>query len=174
MGEMWSTGIGYYRNWFVNRMSHWSSHSNSGVEILGGWPNQWIQRFGAEKLVGEWQNGSKSNRLGFGFVGQFDRRRYSQILTATWAAIACVHAIRNATDYRPTVDERSTDPDKCQVRMTFWALNRFANGISVNEQFSFRIIVMGTNEKLTVNIHVDQLMDTIASNCTNVERLELR
>lgn len=33
---------------------------------------------------------------------------------------------------------------------------------------------MGTNEKLSVNIHVDQLMDAIASNCTNLERLELR
>lgn len=33
---------------------------------------------------------------------------------------------------------------------------------------------MGTNEKLTVNIHVDQLMDTIASNCLSLERLELR
>lgn len=33
---------------------------------------------------------------------------------------------------------------------------------------------MGTNEKLTVNIHVDQLMDTIALNCQNLERLELR
>ncbi|XP_055315592.1 F-box/LRR-repeat protein 2 isoform X2 [Sitodiplosis mosellana] len=37
-----------------------------------------------------------------------------------------------------------------------------------------KIVVMGTNEKLTVNIHVDQLMDTIASNCMNLERLELR
>ncbi|XP_037028905.1 F-box/LRR-repeat protein fbxl-1 isoform X1 [Bradysia coprophila] len=37
-----------------------------------------------------------------------------------------------------------------------------------------RIIVMGTNEKLSVNIHVDQLMDAIASNCGNLERLELR
>lgn len=33
---------------------------------------------------------------------------------------------------------------------------------------------MGTSEKLGVNIHVDQLMDTIASNCSNLERLELR
>lgn len=33
---------------------------------------------------------------------------------------------------------------------------------------------MGTNEKLGVNIHVDQLMDTVASNCMNLERLELR
>lgn len=33
---------------------------------------------------------------------------------------------------------------------------------------------MGTNEKLSVNIHVDQLMDTVASNCPNLERLELR
>ncbi|XP_031620016.1 F-box/LRR-repeat protein 2 isoform X2 [Contarinia nasturtii] len=37
-----------------------------------------------------------------------------------------------------------------------------------------KIIVMGTNEKIGVNIHVDQLMDTIASNCANLERLELR
>lgn len=37
-----------------------------------------------------------------------------------------------------------------------------------------RIIVMGTSEKLGVNIHVDQLMDAIASNCANLERLELR
>lgn len=37
-----------------------------------------------------------------------------------------------------------------------------------------KIIVMGTNEKLGVNIHVDQLMDTIASNLPNIERLELR
>uniref|UniRef100_A0A1I8P004 F-box domain-containing protein n=1 Tax=Stomoxys calcitrans TaxID=35570 RepID=A0A1I8P004_STOCA len=37
-----------------------------------------------------------------------------------------------------------------------------------------KILVMGTPEKLGVNIHVDQLMDTIASACTNLERLELR
>ena len=37
-----------------------------------------------------------------------------------------------------------------------------------------RIIVMGTAEKHGVNIHVDQLMDTIASSCGNLERLELR
>ncbi|KAM7364549.1 F-box/LRR-repeat protein FipoQ isoform 2-T2 [Cochliomyia hominivorax] len=37
-----------------------------------------------------------------------------------------------------------------------------------------KIIVMGTSEKLGVNIHVDQLMDTIASSCGNLERLELR
>ncbi|EDW81140.1 F-box/LRR-repeat protein 2 isoform X2 [Drosophila tropicalis] len=37
-----------------------------------------------------------------------------------------------------------------------------------------KIVVMGTAEKLGVNIHVDQLMDTIASNCGNLERLELR
>lgn len=40
--------------------------------------------------------------------------------------------------------------------------------------FFFRIIVMGTNEKIGVNIHVDQLMDTIASNLPQLERLELR
>lgn len=39
---------------------------------------------------------------------------------------------------------------------------------------SFRIVVMGTSEKLGVNIHVDQLMDAIASNCAALERLELR
>lgn len=33
---------------------------------------------------------------------------------------------------------------------------------------------MGTNEKLGVNIHVDQLMDAIAMNCAELERLELR
>lgn len=38
----------------------------------------------------------------------------------------------------------------------------------------YRILVMGTSEKLGVNIHVDQLMDTIASSCGNLERLELR
>uniref|UniRef100_A0A1A9WPN2 F-box domain-containing protein n=1 Tax=Glossina brevipalpis TaxID=37001 RepID=A0A1A9WPN2_9MUSC len=37
-----------------------------------------------------------------------------------------------------------------------------------------KILVMGTSEKLGVNIHVDQLMDTIASSCGNLERLELR
>lgn len=33
---------------------------------------------------------------------------------------------------------------------------------------------MGTHERLGVNIHVDQLMDGIANNCPNLERLELR
>lgn len=37
-----------------------------------------------------------------------------------------------------------------------------------------KIVVMGTSEKLGVNIHVDQLMDTIASSCGTLERLELR
>ncbi|XP_049810194.1 F-box/LRR-repeat protein 2 isoform X3 [Schistocerca nitens] len=37
-----------------------------------------------------------------------------------------------------------------------------------------KIIVMGTPERLGVNIHVDQLMDGIANNCPNLERLELR
>ncbi|TGZ47514.1 Uncharacterized protein DBV15_00211 [Temnothorax longispinosus] len=37
-----------------------------------------------------------------------------------------------------------------------------------------RILVMGTQERLGVNIHVDQLMDGIANNCPNLERLELR
>lgn len=39
---------------------------------------------------------------------------------------------------------------------------------------SARIIVMGTSERLSVNIHVDQLMDSIATNCPKLERLELR
>lgn len=33
---------------------------------------------------------------------------------------------------------------------------------------------MGTQERLGVNILVDQLMDGIANNCPKVERLELR
>lgn len=37
-----------------------------------------------------------------------------------------------------------------------------------------KIIVMGTFDRLGVNIHVDQLMDTIATNCLQLERLELR
>ncbi|XP_017759230.1 PREDICTED: uncharacterized F-box/LRR-repeat protein C02F5.7 isoform X2 [Eufriesea mexicana] len=37
-----------------------------------------------------------------------------------------------------------------------------------------KILVMGTSERLGVNIHVDQLMDGIANNCPNLERLELR
>nr|CAD7394401.1 unnamed protein product [Timema cristinae] len=37
-----------------------------------------------------------------------------------------------------------------------------------------KIVVMGTQERLGVNIHVDQLMDGIANNCPNLERLELR
>jgi hypothetical protein len=39
---------------------------------------------------------------------------------------------------------------------------------------SARIFVMGTTERLSVNIHVDQLMDSIATNCPKLERLELR
>ncbi|XP_050069592.1 F-box/LRR-repeat protein 7 isoform X1 [Anopheles maculipalpis] len=39
---------------------------------------------------------------------------------------------------------------------------------------NIRIIVMGTTERLGGNIHVDQLMDTIGSHCTKLERLELR
>lgn len=39
---------------------------------------------------------------------------------------------------------------------------------------SAKILVMGTNERLSVNIHVDQLMDAIAINCPKLERLELR
>lgn len=37
-----------------------------------------------------------------------------------------------------------------------------------------RILVMGTQERLGINILVDQLMDGIANNCPNLERLELR
>ncbi|GBP37737.1 hypothetical protein EVAR_29938_1 [Eumeta japonica] len=37
-----------------------------------------------------------------------------------------------------------------------------------------KILVMGTQERLGVNIHVDQLMDGIANKCPNLERLELR
>ncbi|PSN37261.1 hypothetical protein C0J52_24793 [Blattella germanica] len=36
------------------------------------------------------------------------------------------------------------------------------------------ILIMGTQERLGVNIHVDQLMDGIANNCIDIERLELR
>lgn len=39
---------------------------------------------------------------------------------------------------------------------------------------NIRIIVMGTTERLQVNIHVDQLMDAIASYCGRLERLELK
>lgn len=39
---------------------------------------------------------------------------------------------------------------------------------------SAKILVMGTNERIQVNIHVDQLMDAIATNCPKLERLELR
>lgn len=37
-----------------------------------------------------------------------------------------------------------------------------------------KILILGTNERLQVNIHVDQLMDAIATNCPKLERLELR
>ena len=33
---------------------------------------------------------------------------------------------------------------------------------------------MGTADRLSTKIHVDQLMDAIASNCPMLERLELR
>lgn len=33
---------------------------------------------------------------------------------------------------------------------------------------------MGTQERLGVNIHVDQLMDCIANSCPNLERIELQ
>lgn len=41
-------------------------------------------------------------------------------------------------------------------------------------KFILRILVMGTTERLGVNIHVDQLMDAIATDCPQLERLELR
>ncbi|KAI5714177.1 hypothetical protein M8J76_012276 [Diaphorina citri] len=37
-----------------------------------------------------------------------------------------------------------------------------------------KILIMGTIERLGVNIHVDQLMDAIATHCQNLERIELR
>ena len=37
-----------------------------------------------------------------------------------------------------------------------------------------KIVVMGTTERLGVNIHVDQLMDSIGCSCPTLERLELR
>jgi len=37
-----------------------------------------------------------------------------------------------------------------------------------------KIFIMGTSERLGVNIHVDQLMDGIANNCPNLERIELK
>ncbi|KAL1449611.1 hypothetical protein WDU94_002102, partial [Cyamophila willieti] len=37
-----------------------------------------------------------------------------------------------------------------------------------------KILIMGTIERLGVNIHVDQLMDAIANNCLQLERIELR
>ncbi|CAH1404870.1 unnamed protein product [Nezara viridula] len=37
-----------------------------------------------------------------------------------------------------------------------------------------KILIMGTRERLGVNIHVDQLMDGIANSCPKLERLELR
>lgn len=37
-----------------------------------------------------------------------------------------------------------------------------------------KIFVMGTSERLGVNIHVDQLMDAIATSCSQLERVELR
>lgn len=37
-----------------------------------------------------------------------------------------------------------------------------------------RIIVMGTTERLQVNIHVDQLIDAISAYCPKLERLELK
>ncbi|ODN01459.1 F-box/LRR-repeat protein 7 [Orchesella cincta] len=37
-----------------------------------------------------------------------------------------------------------------------------------------KILVMGTTDRLSTKIHVDQLMDAIANNCLNLERLELR
>lgn len=37
-----------------------------------------------------------------------------------------------------------------------------------------RILIMGTQERLGVNILVDQLMDGIANHCLHLERIELR
>jgi len=37
-----------------------------------------------------------------------------------------------------------------------------------------KILVMGTQDRLGVNIHVDQLMDGIANNISRLERLELK
>lgn len=53
-------------------------------------------------------------------------------------------------------------------------LPKAVNCLWLNLIFIFRILIMGTQERLGVNILVDQLMDTIARNCVNVERLELR
>lgn len=57
--------------------------------------------------------------------------------------------------------------------------SRCAQGVPIflfnfSKSMPFRILVMGTHERLGVNIHVDQLMDGIANNCPNLERLELR
>ena len=38
----------------------------------------------------------------------------------------------------------------------------------------YRILIMGTTERIGVNIHVDQLMDGIANCCPKLERIELR
>ncbi|KAJ8979180.1 hypothetical protein NQ317_010940 [Molorchus minor] len=37
-----------------------------------------------------------------------------------------------------------------------------------------KIVVLGTQERLGVNILVDQLMDSVARNCPNLERIEMR
>jgi len=69
------------------------------------------------------------------------------------------------------VDEHPSLAGQLQVRDIINKKIIIHNNICI---LPFRIIVMGTAEKLGVNIHVDQLMDTIASNCGNLERLELR
>lgn len=37
-----------------------------------------------------------------------------------------------------------------------------------------RILVMGTDERMSMKIHVDHLIDAIAKNCQKLERLEFR
>lgn len=74
--------------------------------------------------------------------------------------------------------KRITYIDQCQVRRAFVIFEHDSNQVSKkklnSKNFFFRILVMGTVERLGVNIHVDQLMDGIANNCPNLERLELR
>ena len=37
-----------------------------------------------------------------------------------------------------------------------------------------RILVMGTDERMSMKIHVDHLIDAVAKNCASLERLEFR
>ena len=39
---------------------------------------------------------------------------------------------------------------------------------------SAKILVMGTSDRMTVKIHVDHLVDGMAKNCADLERLEFR